>query len=139
MAGKLRHGLHTVLGDAAEGVSQITERFGRERHPEWYAEQRERFARTWALLDLIGSREPKQLAAVRINLSEQLVKAAAPVRYSRVTWHAGTPENKDFMDTRSESHSQRNGRARTSHGRSFLKSFYSRSTMVWQVNEPSCE
>jgi hypothetical protein len=25
MAGELRHGLHTVLGDAAEGVSQITE------------------------------------------------------------------------------------------------------------------
>jgi hypothetical protein len=71
MVGELRHGLHTVLGDAAEGVSQITEQFGRERHPEWYAEQRERFERAWALLDLIGWREPKQPTAVRINLREQ--------------------------------------------------------------------
>jgi hypothetical protein len=70
LVGELRHGLHTVLGNAAEGVSQTTEQFGREHHPEWYAEHRERFERTWALLDLIGWREPKQPAAVQINLHE---------------------------------------------------------------------
>ena len=70
MASELRDGLHTVLGDAAEGVSQTTEQFEREDHPECYAEQRERFERTWALLDLIGWHEPKQPATVRINLRE---------------------------------------------------------------------
>lgn len=82
LVSELRHGLHTVLGNAAEGVSQITERFGREHHPEWYAEQRERFERTWALLDLIGWRESKQPAAVQINLREQrrAVREALDVR-----------------------------------------------------------
>lgn len=82
MAGELRDGLHTVLGNAAEGVSQITERFSREHHPEWYAEQRERFERTWALLDLIGWRELKRPAAIRINLREhhRAVSEALDVR-----------------------------------------------------------
>ncbi len=82
MVGELRHGLYTVLGNAAEGVSQITEQFEREHHPEWYAEQRERFERTWALLDLIGWREPKQPAAIRINLHEhhRTVNEALDVR-----------------------------------------------------------
>jgi hypothetical protein len=62
MVGELRNGLHTVLGDAARSVSQTTERYGHERHPEWYAEHRERFERTWALLDLIGCDEPRQPA-----------------------------------------------------------------------------
>lgn len=68
MLGELRNGLHTVLGDAAQGTSQITDTGGRERHPEWYAEHRERFERTWALLDLIGWSEPKHPAALRLDL-----------------------------------------------------------------------
>lgn len=82
MVSELRDGLRTVLGNAAEGVSQITERFGREQHPEWYAEQRERFERTWALLDLIGWRELKRPAAIRISLREhhRAVSEALDVR-----------------------------------------------------------
>lgn len=68
MLGELRNGLHTVLGDAAQGISQVTDAGGRERHPEWYAEHRERFERTWALLDLIGWSEPKHPSALRLDL-----------------------------------------------------------------------
>jgi hypothetical protein len=70
MVGELRNGLHTVLGDAAQGVSQVTDRPDRERHPEWYVEHRERFERAWALLDLVGWGEPKQPAALRIDLRQ---------------------------------------------------------------------
>ncbi|HWX86661.1 MAG TPA: hypothetical protein VNX67_00650 [Solirubrobacteraceae bacterium] len=70
MASELRNGLHSVLGDAAQGVSQTTERCGRERHPEWYAEHRERCERTSAVLDLIGWGEPKQPAAIRLDLRQ---------------------------------------------------------------------
>lgn len=82
MLSELRHGLHTVLGDATQGISQTTERFGRERHPEWYAEHRAQFERTWALLDLIGWGEPKQPAALQIDLGEhhQAVGEALDVR-----------------------------------------------------------
>jgi hypothetical protein len=68
MVSELRNGLHTVLGDTAQDVSRITDDPGRERHPEWYAEHRKRFERTWALLDLIGWGEPKQPGAIRIDL-----------------------------------------------------------------------
>jgi hypothetical protein len=68
MLGELRNGLYTVLGDAAQGISQITDVGGRESHPEWYAEHRERFERTWALLDLIGWSEPKHPSAFRLDL-----------------------------------------------------------------------
>jgi len=68
MLGELRNGLHTNLGDAAHGISQITDTGGRERHPEWYAEHRERFERTCALLDLIGWSELKQTAAIQVDL-----------------------------------------------------------------------
>lgn len=68
MLRELRNGLHTVLGDAAQGISQITDTGGREHHPEWYAEHRERFERTWALLDLIGWSEPKHPSALRLDL-----------------------------------------------------------------------
>jgi hypothetical protein len=54
MAGELRNDLHSVLGEAADGISATTELSGRERHPEWYAEHRNRFERTLVLLDLIG-------------------------------------------------------------------------------------
>jgi hypothetical protein len=82
MLSELRNGLHTVLGDAAQGVSQATERYERERHPEWYAEHRERFERTWTLLDLIGWGKPKQPAAIHIDLREhhQAVAEALEVR-----------------------------------------------------------
>ena len=97
LVGELRHGLHTVLGNAAEGVSQITERSGREHHPEWYAEQRERFERTWALLDLIGWREPKQPAAVRINLCEHH-RAVSEALDVRLTVAADDLEEADAVD-----------------------------------------
>jgi hypothetical protein len=70
MLSELRNGLHTVLGDAAQGISQISDTGGRERHPEWYAEHRERFERTWTLLDLIGWSEPKHPSAVRLDLRQ---------------------------------------------------------------------
>jgi hypothetical protein len=70
MLRELRSGLHTNLGDAAQGISQITDAGGRERHPEWYAEHRERFERTWALLDLIGWSEPKHPSALRLDLRQ---------------------------------------------------------------------
>jgi hypothetical protein len=70
MLREVRNGLHTVLGDAAQGISQITDTGGRERHPEWYAEHRERFERTWALLDLIGWSEPKHPSALRLDLRQ---------------------------------------------------------------------
>lgn len=82
MLSELRNGLHTVLGDAAQGISQVTDAGGRERHPEWYAEHRERFERTWALLDLIGWSEPKHPPALRLDLygHRQAVIEALDVR-----------------------------------------------------------
>jgi hypothetical protein len=70
MAGELRNGLHSVIGEAADGISATTELSGRERHPEWYAEHRDRFERTRTLLDLIGWGEPEQPAAIRIDLHQ---------------------------------------------------------------------
>ncbi len=82
MVSELRDGLHTVLGDAAQGISLVTDNGGRECHPEWYAEHGERLERTWALLDLIGWGEPKQPAAIRIDLRKhhQAVTEAFRVR-----------------------------------------------------------
>lgn len=70
MASELRNGLHSVLGEGAEGISATTELSGRERHPEWYSEHRERCERTSAVLDLIGWGEPKQPAAITIDLRQ---------------------------------------------------------------------
>lgn len=82
MASELRNGLHTVLGGAAQGVSQVTDKPGRERHPEWYSEHRERLERIWTLLDLIGWGEPNQPAAIRIDLRQhhRAVSEALDVR-----------------------------------------------------------
>jgi hypothetical protein len=68
MLGELRNGLHAVLGSAAVSIAQTTARRERERHPEWYTEQRAQLERTCALLDLIGWGEPRHPAAMRIDL-----------------------------------------------------------------------
>lgn len=54
MLSELRNGLHTVLGNVVQEISQITDCKGRERHPQWYSVPREDYQRTCALLDLIG-------------------------------------------------------------------------------------
>jgi transcriptional regulator with XRE-family HTH domain len=66
--GGVRGGLHTVLGGAVQGVSEAVNRPGRERHPEWYEEDRERFECACALLDLIGWGEPREPVEVVVDL-----------------------------------------------------------------------
>jgi transcriptional regulator with XRE-family HTH domain len=58
MVAHVRMGLHSVLGRAAEGISQTVLQPDREKYPEWYEEDREHFEQTCALLDLIGWGEP---------------------------------------------------------------------------------
>jgi hypothetical protein len=82
MLGELRNGLHTVLGNVAQEISQITDCKGRERHPRWYRVPREEYLRTCALLDLIGWGEPKRPAALHLDLRKyrQAVTEALEVR-----------------------------------------------------------
>lgn len=78
MVRELRNGLHSLLGQAAQDVSVITDRRGRERFPEWYREPLGRFDRARALLDLLGWGDPCRAADVMIDASEHgwaLVKA----------------------------------------------------------------
>jgi hypothetical protein len=58
MAGEARYGLHSVPGQAAQEVSVISDRKGREDHPEWYREPLVRFDRARMLLDLFGWATP---------------------------------------------------------------------------------
>jgi hypothetical protein len=69
MVRELRTGLHSVLGQAAQDVSIVTDRKGRERHPEWYRDPLRRFDRARALLDLIGWAETGPPEDVLIDLS----------------------------------------------------------------------
>jgi hypothetical protein len=70
MLGELRCGLHNVLGQAAEDVSEVTVRQARERHPEWHDEPLQHLDRARALLDLIGWAESGPPAAVRVDLGK---------------------------------------------------------------------
>jgi hypothetical protein len=70
MAGPIRAGLHTALGDAAQRIEDVSTRPERERHPEWYAEPREHYRHVCALLDLIGWGEPHEPAEVPIDLRD---------------------------------------------------------------------
>jgi hypothetical protein len=112
MVSELRHGLHTVLGDAAQGVSRTTEQYGREGHPEWYAEHRERFERTWVLLDLIGWGEPKQPAAVRIDLRQHR-RAASEALDVRLLVAEDDLEEADLVDAERAEHGEPSKREAT--------------------------
>jgi hypothetical protein len=70
LVGQVRIGLQSVLGDAAEEITDAVERPECERHPEWFHGGRTKFERTFALLDVIGWRESDQRAAVRFDLGE---------------------------------------------------------------------
>lgn len=82
MLGELRNGLHAVLGSAAQGIAQTTARRERERHPEWYTEHRAQLEGACALLDIIGWRELRHPAAMRIDLRvhQQALTQAFEVR-----------------------------------------------------------
>jgi len=69
MVRELRIGLHSVLGQAAQDVSIMTDRRGRERHPEWYRDPLGRFDRARALLDLTGWAESGPPEDVLVDLS----------------------------------------------------------------------
>jgi len=68
MLGELRNGLHNALGQATQDVSLVTDRGGRERHPEWYVQPLERLEGVRALLDLVGWAEIGPPAAVQVDL-----------------------------------------------------------------------
>lgn len=70
MAGELRYGLHTVLGQAAQDISVVTDRRGRECHPEWYREPLERLDRARALLDLVGWGYPSRPVEILVDVRE---------------------------------------------------------------------
>lgn len=69
MVRDLRTGLHSVLGQAAQDVSIVTDRRGRERHPEWYRDPLGRFDRARALLDLVGWAETDARGSVSLDLN----------------------------------------------------------------------
>ena len=68
MVGQLRDGLHSVLGGAAQDISQTAEQPGREQHPESYEEPREHYDRACVLLDLIGWGDPEQPTPAQVDL-----------------------------------------------------------------------
>lgn len=68
MVAEARYGLHSVLGQAAQEISLITDRKGREGHPEWYREPLVRFDRVRALLDLFGWGDPARPADVLLDV-----------------------------------------------------------------------
>lgn len=43
IVGHVRTGLHSVLGDSADEISQVTDLEDREEHPELYVEGREHY------------------------------------------------------------------------------------------------
>jgi hypothetical protein len=70
MVREARYGLHSVLGQAAQEVSLITDRKGRETHPEWYREPLVRFDRARMLLDLLGWGDPARPGDVLLDVRE---------------------------------------------------------------------
>ncbi len=70
MVGEACYGLHTVLGQAAQDISVITDRKGRESRGEWYREPLERFDRARALLDLLGWGDPGRPTEVLVDARE---------------------------------------------------------------------
>lgn len=70
MVREARYGLHSVLGQAAQDISLITDRRGRERCPELYREPLERLDRARALLDLFGCGDPARPADVLLDVRE---------------------------------------------------------------------
>ena len=97
----VRIGLHTGLGDAAEGIEQVTIEPDREQYPEWYEEPLAKLDATRALLDVIGWGERADPIDVEIDLGrhesalraalvaqvevhEDMVEEAAVVDMSRV-------------------------------------------------------
>jgi hypothetical protein len=70
MVGDLRSGLHSAIQPPVEGIAEVVDQPGRERHPEWYVEHFERLEQVLALLDLLGWCETDQPAEVRIDLRE---------------------------------------------------------------------
>lgn len=70
MVREARYGLHSVLGQAAQDISLITDRNGRERHPELYREPLGRFDQARALLDLFGWGDPTRPTDVLLDARE---------------------------------------------------------------------
>jgi hypothetical protein len=70
LVGHLRNGLHSAIQPPVEGIAEVVDRQGRERHPEWYLEHFERLEMVLALLEVLGWCEADQAAEVRIDLRE---------------------------------------------------------------------
>jgi hypothetical protein len=70
MVGEARYGLHSVLGQAAQDISVITDRKGRESRGEWYREPLERFDRARALLDMLGWGDPGRPTEALVDARE---------------------------------------------------------------------
>jgi hypothetical protein len=70
MAKEARYGLHSVLGQAAQDVSVLSDRKGREDRPERYREPLARFDRARALLDVLGWGAPARPTGVVLDVRE---------------------------------------------------------------------
>lgn len=66
--GDVRNGLHIVLGGITQELRATSEQQGRERHPEWYGQDRERVECAFVLLDRIGWGEPQRPVDVVVDL-----------------------------------------------------------------------
>jgi len=69
MVGRVRNSLFGELGGAAHDVGQASEQWGRESHPEWFADPLAAFDRARALMDHLGWTEPNPPAAAQIDVA----------------------------------------------------------------------
>ncbi|MGH2904115.1 MAG: hypothetical protein ACRDK7_11110 [Solirubrobacteraceae bacterium] len=69
--GDVREGCFCVINGAAQDVYNAAGKLGREDHPEWYAEPRQRLERAWALLDQIGWTGPAEDKTVDLRYHER--------------------------------------------------------------------
>jgi len=68
MVGRVRNSLFGELGGAAHDVGQACERWGRESHPEWFADGLASFDEARALMDHIGWVEASLPQAAQIGV-----------------------------------------------------------------------
>jgi len=80
MVSRVRNSLFGELGGAAHDVGSVTEKRGREDHPEWFVDCLVSFDLARALMDHVGWSEATPPAAVQIDVERHGDLVLAAVR-----------------------------------------------------------
>jgi hypothetical protein len=96
----IREAVFSAMHDASQNVGEPVTLRDHEQHPEWFVEGRKELEHIWAILDIIGWREPDELD--RDKYGQIILNAAANHAELYPTWE----EEADASDASRSEHGE---------------------------------